>query len=463
ILDLLDTAKAANDTAILPTLRAQEAAKRTEYNTAKSALEQLNIDYLNLELQLVALYGSINQESNFTEALMEELALFTDEGEWVDDAYIDAQELYDAGVKKFNEYKTPKISVKTGLGNIMEMAEYEYYWDKVVLGDLIKVKHSRMNLTYYARIVEINIDEENESIDITVANASKALDSDGKLAEIIRGSDSASKILASSKHKWDFTSEQVNFVQELMNAEYDANKRKIMAGVNNSIEIGKRGIIVRSPQFPNEVIVIQSGIIALSKDNGNNWQTAITPDGIIAERLMRTIIAGQNLIITNDAGSFVIDNKGLEINMDSIVIKSGGKNVVTDWNKNITDVTNLSSQFSIAQGKINLLVTENNQIKGYDIANSITLNPQAISLISSKVTKTGSELVSSIIVDPQAISLLSQNINITGKVTFNSLDPAMQANINTFNGWKTVGKTTINGGLIETGSVKAVSIDTTQL
>src|SRR5690606_4556445 len=128
----------------------------------------------------------------------------------------------------------------------------------------------------------------------------------------------------------------------LMSAEHDANKRKITAGVNNSIEIGKRGIIVRSPQFPNEVIIIQSGIIALSKDNGNNWQTALTPDGIIAERLMGTIIAGQNLIITNDAGSFVIDNTGLEIEMDSIVIKSGTKNLVTDWNQNITDVVELS-------------------------------------------------------------------------------------------------------------------------
>jgi hypothetical protein len=210
---------------------------------------------------------------------------------------------------------------------------------------------------------------------------------------------------------------------------------------------------------------MQSGIIALSKDSGENWQTAITPDGIVAERLMGQIIAGQNLLITNQAGSFIIDNNGVEVAMDSFrVITTNGGNAINDWNQNVTDVGTLQSEFNVAAGKIALVVSETNEIKATEIASAITTTPDAISLISSEVSMSGDDIVSQIIVSPNAVNVLSENINLTGKVTFSALSTALQTEMNVYNGWRHSSDTTmINGGDIYTRSISADKIMTEQL
>src|SRR5690606_41250821 len=66
-----------------------------------------------------------------------------------------------------------------------------------------------------------------------------------------------------------------------------------IAGVNNSIEVGNRGILIKDPDFPNEMIIIQAGIVALTEDGGETWKTAIKPTGIVAERLIGKIIRSE--------------------------------------------------------------------------------------------------------------------------------------------------------------------------
>jgi hypothetical protein len=65
-------------------------------------------------------------------------------------------------------------------------------------------------------------------------------------------------------------------------------------------------------------------------------------------------------------------------------------------------------------------------------------------------------IASSLSVTPTAISLLSQNLVLTGNATFNALN-------NTVTPWKQAGKTTINGGQIETNTIGATSIKTSEL
>src|SRR5690606_38102885 len=66
------------------------------------------------------------------------------------------------------------------------------------------------------------------------------------------------------------------------------------------------GVVVRSADNPNHILIIQSGIIGLSMDGGMNWQTAIMPEGIIAERLMGKVILGERVEIGDNEGTFTI-------------------------------------------------------------------------------------------------------------------------------------------------------------
>jgi hypothetical protein len=91
----------------------------------------------------------------------------------------------------------------------------------------------------------------------------------------------------------------------------------------------------------------------------------------------------------------------------------------------------------------------------------------------SWLVKSG-DSASSMVMTDSALNIIAENINLTGKVTFNSLDSSAQSKINsiesnannannTVNSWKASGKTTINGGMIETNTITANQLSATAI
>ena len=120
--------------------------------------------------------------------------------------------------------------------------------------------------------------------------------------------------------------------------------------------------------------------------------------------------------------------------------------ILTAWTPHIDELaTDLRSQITQTAGRVDIVVDANNKIKAEQIASAISVTPNAINMIS-------------------------QNINLTGKVTFSALDSSLQTKVNngdvaksTVDSWKVSGKTTINGGMIETGTITADKIKVGEL
>lgn len=298
----LDVAKSTENQGLINTLNVELQQKQSEVNQKRTAINSLKEQYLDILLELETLRASVLMQSNFTSDLLDELSFFIIEKEWSDDRYIDADELYEDGLEKFIEIRQPKVVITIDIENLFEIMEEQINWSRLVLGDLIKVRYPQMNIEYLARIIQIDHDIEDGNIQVTIANTSKTGDELEQLKAILSNSQSASTLIQNNLHKWNKIHLIEGEVTKLINDEWDANKRQITAGVNNQIEIGKRGIIIRNPDLPNEIVIIQSGIIALSKDNGDSWKTAIKPDGIIAERLIGKVILGTRLIIEDEKG-----------------------------------------------------------------------------------------------------------------------------------------------------------------
>lgn len=340
ILALLDTAQGTGDSVLIQTRKSERDAKEYAILTTGSEISQIKSEINTLQSSIELRQVDIAYDTNFTKQLLEELDLFIIEKEWHDDRYTDATELLNDGLSKFEELRQPKVVIDVTIDNLLNIIEEQYYWDKLVLGDLIKVKYPQMDIEYTAKIIEINYDLENGEASLVIANTADFLNETDKLVQLLYSSSSASNLIQNNKYKWD----KINAVEREVNAiitqEWNANKNKIIAGVNNTIEVGNRGIIIKNPDFPNEVIIMQSGIIALSEDGGETWKTAIKPDGIVAERLIGKIIAGQELIITNGSGSFTFDANGVYIDAQSFVVRSGSGGGV-----NLRDVWNGTSDF----------------------------------------------------------------------------------------------------------------------
>jgi hypothetical protein len=333
ILELLDVAKATEDEVLIAQRSAEKVAKQTQIDAQDAVVKGIEREIDDLNNQLETIQNQISTQANFTPELLEELNPYIIEEMWRDDRYINADELYNGALEKFAELREPKVVVEIDIDNLLNILEEQYYWDKLVLGDLIKIKYPHMNIEYMAKIIEINYDLENNEVSLVIANTKDLLSETDKLIQLLYSSQSASSLVQNNKYKWDKVNALSKEVSNLLISEWDANKNKIIAGVNNSVEVGNRGIIISNPDIPNEMVIMQAGIIALTKDSGETWKTAIKPDGIVAERLIGQIIAGQELLITNSAGSFTLDDNGAVFDVDSFKIRSSndGSNLVDRW------------------------------------------------------------------------------------------------------------------------------------
>jgi hypothetical protein len=120
---------------------------------------------------------------------------------------------------------------------------------------------------------------------------------------------------------------------------------------------------------------MQSGVIALSKDGGETWKTAIKPDGIVAERLIGQIIAGQNLMITNSAGTFTLDNTGAVFDVNSFIVRSSsGGNAVENWQSASDFVSNYTDGNIITIYEKGVIKTEWDRIANEYTAKSSTID-----------------------------------------------------------------------------------------
>src|SRR5699024_5723189 len=72
---------------------------------------------------------------------------------------------------------------------------------------------------------------------------------------------------------------------------------------------------------PNEQLRATAGVLALSLDGGENFSTAISPYGVVADRLIGRVILGEKLEISDDDGTFKINGNLLTIQDRNEVVR----------------------------------------------------------------------------------------------------------------------------------------------
>jgi phage minor structural protein len=332
---LLDIAKSTGDTALIAQRQSEVINFEALVSTKNSEIVTITSQINTKTNEMTALQDSVSITS-FTPELLDELDAYIVEKDFYDDRYIDETELYNAGINKFAEIRSPKIVVEISIDNLLNVVEEQYYWDKIVLGDMIQVKYPNMKINYKSTIVGLDFDLDEMDCSVKIANHTDNLDSIDKLVSIIYENQSTSLTISNNKYKWDSIIDVRDRVDQLRDGEIDAVKNRIKAGVNESVNIGDNGIVLTNPNFPEEMVIMQAGVIALTRDGGETWNTSITPRGVIAETIIGNLIAGNELVITNSSGTFVMDASGLTIDADNIFINSGDtqtpENLVEYWN-----------------------------------------------------------------------------------------------------------------------------------
>ena len=184
--------------------------KVTDDITAQNVLiTAKETEITNKGLEISSLQTSLSYEDNFSSAEIKELQQFEIEETWSDENHTEPIELFESGINKFIELNTPKNLIKMSIVNFLECIEEQINWDKLNLGDYIRVKYNKFNSDYTLQIIGFDFDYENNNIDITLSSINSKVSNEETLLRKIYETNEATKKLNMNKINWNATA--INF------------------------------------------------------------------------------------------------------------------------------------------------------------------------------------------------------------------------------------------------------------
>ncbi|QDH19542.1 phage tail spike protein [Saccharibacillus brassicae] len=292
----------------------QKAEKQSQVDSKTQEISGLKVQISVVEQSMVAIGNTLKIENSLSADQLEVLHtnfIFTKE--FSDDNFTKPQDLLEEGKKQFDKIREPKIVAQLSIVNFYEIMTEQHNVGKLSCGDIVTIKHEDLGIDTTANVTDIVFDYEALSIDITVSNAKDLLTDEERFFKDHLKNISTSNTVSSNSVKWNEAKATSDENTLLLNNTWDAVKRSINAGVNEDVEISRRGVIIKDPKDPLKMLILQHGQLALTNDGGNTWKTAVTPEGVFADELVGKILLGNKLSITDDDGSFTIEGDLLTV------------------------------------------------------------------------------------------------------------------------------------------------------
>lgn len=278
-----------------------------------------------LENERQALRSTMNPQKFLPEHLYKERELYIYDAFWQEENHTEAKALLEDAIKQLGKQNNLNRSVTINIINFIQSLEDKHNWGKLNAGDMIVFSNDRFKEKLKAYITDIGINHDENNIQLTISDAIDYKDDTTIISEKLASATSTASQVGFHKSQIKEQEGKLTKMGELIQAEWDANKKKIMAG-NETVEIGQGGVKVISNIHPEEYIVMLGGIVAMTKDGGESFKTGITPDGINAEMLIGKFVVGENLWFENESGTIKFDKDGLNISVDKFNLTSGSRN-----------------------------------------------------------------------------------------------------------------------------------------
>ncbi|RRJ66402.1 hypothetical protein EHV15_28380 [Paenibacillus oralis] len=281
-------------------------------------LKQLEIDHKNRQIKEVkehisSLQAALSAESNFTADQLHELNPFVIERDFSDDVYVDEKDLYQAVQDKFKELQQPQLSIEVDIVNFLAIVGEQRNWSKLVLGDFVNIKYDPTNTNVTARITQINYDFDKSDIKLTLSNAKSVNDESKNIEKFLSDSKNTNVLVDVSKTKWGQAVVDSSEMSRLFDHFWNKVTNEINMASNEFVTIDRKGITIIDPNDPLRFLRATHGVLGLTRSGGLKYETAISPDGVIAEMVLGKIILGQRVVIGDTTGVFTIEGSRLMI------------------------------------------------------------------------------------------------------------------------------------------------------
>ncbi|NBI28580.1 phage tail protein [Chengkuizengella marina] len=484
IEDNIDTAVAVGDD--LSDLNEQKAEKENQVVDKEDEIIAKQAEIENVEIQISELQSEVAVENNFAEELIIERNRFIKEQVWQDSNYSSADDLYEEGVERLKRLSQPIISYEIDSIDFLNALNTPHDWNRLKLGGIITVRYSNLGIDLKAKVIKIEHEIDGNKLKLTIANHKDIKNGFLKFADLLQRAVSTSTTVDMSKFKWDLAEETNTEMRQLLEQEWDANKRAILSGKDLNYSLDERGLTLKSPADDLNYLRAVHNVLAITNDGGNTFKNAITSQGVIAERLWGQIIAGENLTIQNEAGTFTFDKDGATLDGATLTIIGGlsegnlDSGFVESINTLQTEISKFSDdgfiQFAESENlKINLNQVKSESVDFIDAANKLEITTEktnyenALTTLESEIKNWIDQInYPMVVTEENRININSKFDDVQNKksklinkimsVREQAAKDYTDANGFPFDNWEYSDTTLIDGGQIKSGTIEAESI-----
>ena len=299
----------------------QIASKQSQINTTLSSLTNINT--------------SLQFANNFSNTLLEELENFIITGTFQNENFgvlesmssIEeqdmAQQLYSQGISKLIELSQPNYSFDASVMNYPFLKEFETFTRQTQLGCSINLEVEE-GVWVEPVLLKMVIPYDNpNSFEMVFSNKLRLNEATWTFAELRNSETKASNKVSISGLTWNESARKTDEVSSYIENALDLTKQNIHSTSNLETLIDQHGIWNRLVQsngsFDPQQMRITNNVIAFTKDN---WQTVSQavgriPDpfgngyayGVVGDVVIGTLLAGNQLLITNQDSSFTVDGQ----------------------------------------------------------------------------------------------------------------------------------------------------------
>lgn len=156
----------------------QRDAKQKEVDSKKNEIDKTISEISTLNSQIEQLRKEIDMSNFLGEELSNELSKFILEDEWTNDNIFDETELYEKSYEELEKRKSPPIDIKTNIINLYNAVSEKDYWDRISLGDIVRIQNKEFGTEYRATLAGMSLNFDDSSISVTITNGKKAKEED---------------------------------------------------------------------------------------------------------------------------------------------------------------------------------------------------------------------------------------------------------------------------------------------
>lgn len=443
--------------AIVKSYESQVASKKTEIATY-----QAEVDKYTLQLQEIGV--SIQKENSgcFTANQLLELSDYLIEKELSDDMHLTADSLYTHAKNELAKLQKPKIDFSINSSMEFIKRSGRELTDVLFLGAKMEIEDRSGELADEdgtVMLYSFTIDPKTDTVsNINFTNGAQAPETPLRAISRTTQTAKATKSLTDFyKATWKDIKNKTVDISNVIENGLDLSAQKIRSRTEtNEIDISEAGIFLIDTKNNDEQLALVNDLICMTTDGWMTSDVAISPEGVIAKTLIGEVILGENLIIGDAENKnemrLVVDNTGLKIlnsayaqkihigikdnnpytligtkdksylewnndslniNVNSLKIKSG--NAYVDLNDSIRlyvddTASAIRSEIKAGDDGIKLTVSQMDE----RLSASIKINSDSI---VSKVSK--GEVISTINQSPESVTINANKINFNGVISFN--------------------------------------------